>query len=464
MNRLYTGAALVAAAALAVGGVAAGHLSGRSNADRAATVDLAVSVPGDGGGSAAVANAVQQTRKMIESPFLLHSASVLTTDLEALDPAGMDSYLATLSNSELRSLDRVLRPQFSGPAAPRQIADQARRRLVNALLDRASGRNVTRITPLLTFLQPELRTSDGAWQKNTKWDFQYTPAIGRPGGLYGPADGPDLHDADQRDLNDCYFHAELLSLARRDPIWVEHNITQNDNGTYTVTFYPGGTATKIDITANLPYFSYTDKNGIQQSGWTYGGIQSGIWIALYEKAYAQLKGGYPAIEGNDPLSPQAWTGAAYTDLTGNASERAGKFTASTSVVSAPSLDTIARWLTAGKAVVTSSNPYTNGLLIFPDAPNPFVDGFIDVPAQPVGDNGAAQGASQTNVVDSRHEYVVESVDTKNRTITLANPWGSKSGTPWQFRITEGVYHKSFMDAAAVQLPSVPGDYPPPNVA
>ncbi len=109
-----------------------------------------------------------------------------------------------------------------------------------------------------------------------------------------------------------------------------------------------------------------------------GGKQE-LWPALIEKAYAQWKGGYENIQNKSPAE-------ALFALTGKKTE--------TQDADDVSLSEVNDMLNAGKAVVIST----------PD------DG-----------KGKTPYTSKGLVTD--HAYVVESVDLKNKTVTLRNPWG-----------------------------------------
>lgn len=407
-----------------------------------------------GATAAGVGAALQQTRGVLLNPTHLFphgdtpEIRTLTTDLEALPPRAMDAYLTALSPEERTRLNTVLSARYTtisryGASLENGTPNDVRIRLANAITAKSSAATLASVVQVLTFLQPGLQTTEGPAQKATKWDWEWSQT---PPTLQLRGFTPSLSDADQRDLADCYFHAELLSLAKLDPGFVKQNIATNTNGTYTVTFYPGGTPTQITITADLPYNSYT--------GWTYGGTNNGGWIARYEKAYAQLKGGYPAIEGLDPTSPQAWTGAAYTDLTGKTSTRIGNFAPNPLYPSnrTPDLSTIAMLQRQGKAVVTSTWPRQlvvardlKGLLGNElDSNGRFSTPVTIVGADPRGSTNPQQGG----VLDPSHEYVVENADATG--ITLANPWGIGGGAPFEVKVSPADYAKDFMDAAFVQ--------------
>lgn len=118
----------------------------------------------------------------------------------------------------------------------------------------------------------------------------------------GPISGSDVG---QGDLGDCFFLASLAAVAKTNPDGVRRAITDNDDGTYTVTF-------RVRVETRFP----SDASGAQVFG---KGLKTGphgqeLWPALFEKAYATWQGGYIHVnQGGDG-------GAALTSLTGKASE------------------------------------------------------------------------------------------------------------------------------------------------
>lgn len=123
----------------------------------------------------------------------------------------------------------------------------------------------------------------------------------------------------QGDLGDCFFLASLAALAKNDPDAIRRGITDDHDGTYTVTLWerkPGG---KVPLPLRIrvqPTFP-VDTRGAQVFG---KGLRSGpngqeLWPALFEKAYATWRRGYSIInEGGDGRR-------ALTSLTGKRSGR-----------------------------------------------------------------------------------------------------------------------------------------------
>ncbi|WP_261566103.1 C2 family cysteine protease [Frankia gtarii] len=121
-------------------------------------------------------------------------------------------------------------------------------------------------------------------------------------------DGVDPADVGQGAVADCYLAAALIGLARQDPALLAERLRRNPNGTVTITFSPGSGATAdVTVTATLPARQVTASVPLDGGGGRGEAVQEiamdgdnaagqpELWPALYEKAYARLHGGYPAI-------------------------------------------------------------------------------------------------------------------------------------------------------------------------
>ncbi|MBD2461865.1 pre-peptidase C-terminal domain-containing protein [Oscillatoria sp. FACHB-1407] len=100
--------------------------------------------------------------------------------------------------------------------------------------------------------------------------------------------GISFEDVDQNDIGDCYFMAALGAAAFRSPSTIQNMFIDNGDGTFTVRFYRDGVADYLTVDRFVP----TDSSGNAVfAGWG-GGVNTEanneLWVALAEKAYAQL--------------------------------------------------------------------------------------------------------------------------------------------------------------------------------
>jgi hypothetical protein len=94
-------------------------------------------------------------------------------------------------------------------------------------------------------------------------------------------------DVAQGAVGDCYFVAALAGMARFSPQSIQQMFTDNGDGTFTVRFYRNGTADYVTVDRALP----TTATGTAKYAGFGGRYDNGgneLWVALAEKAYAQL--------------------------------------------------------------------------------------------------------------------------------------------------------------------------------
>jgi hypothetical protein len=139
-----------------------------------------------------------------------------------------------------------------------------------------------------------------------KWFYGTdTPAIDDPGATYQwakgslfGAKGPLASDVAQGYAADCYFMSSLAETALQSPQTIKDMFTPEGNGVYIVRFYQynaaSGTwvADYVTVNRELPVnaqgqFVYANANfGGQPTNYT--STSNVLWVALAEKAYAQL--------------------------------------------------------------------------------------------------------------------------------------------------------------------------------
>lgn len=109
------------------------------------------------------------------------------------------------------------------------------------------------------------------------------------GTLFGAA-GPQLTDIDQQATGDCYFLAALGATTLKDPQLIRNMFIDNGDGTFTVRFWNDGRPDYVTVNRQLPVdmanTSVFARFGSASD--TVGAATNILWVALAEKAYAQL--------------------------------------------------------------------------------------------------------------------------------------------------------------------------------
>jgi hypothetical protein len=227
--------------------------------------------------------------------------------------------------------------------------------------------------------------------------FTYATASGT---LFG-AGGPSYQDVGQGDLGDCYFLSSLGEVALDSPQSIRDMFIDNGDGTYTVGYFhqvnSRQVADYVTVNLQLPQ-SWGD---FIFAGGSAGGFQSitsasnVLWVALAEKAYAQL-----AFEG---WSRPGYTGNNYQNLgygSGKAplqqilGESTQEYSESQSTgLSVSDITTLIADIQAGDMITIGTKSPDN---------NTFFSG--------------------TNIVED-HMYYVSGYDASTGLFTLENPWG-----------------------------------------
>ena len=227
-----------------------------------------------------------------------------------------------------------------------------------------------------------------------------TPAPSVPG-MTDPQDVMQT-DVNQGMIGDCYFLAVVGDIAKMKPAIIRNMIKDNGNGTYTVTFYQhkGGVsgffASLLGGSDFEPVLETVDSNfgsnvaNTQQPGDGRVGNQHEIWVAVVEKAFAKLNGGYDKItQGGYPMN-------AMEAVTG---KKAGQKPINSVTAAELQAD-----LAAGKPVVLDSlaQPNPNQLLPF---------GLV-----------------------GPHAYMLDSIviTPQGALVQLKNPWGNRHPKPIPF--------------------------------
>jgi hypothetical protein len=190
----------------------------------------------------------------------------------------------------------------------------------------------------------------------------------------------DPNDPIQDQLGDCGLIASMKAVAVSNPDIIQNAITANKDGTYNVRLYMNGAgnpATTVKVSPdNLPL-----TNGAAFNGDILNGKQE-IWPNIIEKAIIQAQGG--AFQNQSVMKFQEM-------LTGKPSVYQDVSQLSNQQIA----DTLKSSLDAGNPTVVWTHPKPNSTKV------------------------------STGEIIADHAYTVTSVDTKNMTVNLRNPWGTK---------------------------------------
>jgi hypothetical protein len=198
--------------------------------------------------------------------------------------------------------------------------------------------------------------------------------------------GLSANDIDQGALGDCYYVATLASIAQEKPDYIQNMFTDNGDNTFTVRFYRNGVADYVTVDRYLP----TNLSGrAAYAGWggsSYTSTTNELWVALAEKAYAQL--------AESGWSRSSTSTNSYADIEGGwmssvISQVAGLGTSSSEAVNMTQTQLI--------NLVNSNQVLTVG--------------FVDA-------------ADNTLGVVNGHAYTITAYNATNGTFHLRNPWGS----------------------------------------
>ncbi|MBD2325782.1 C2 family cysteine protease [Alkalinema sp. FACHB-956] len=102
--------------------------------------------------------------------------------------------------------------------------------------------------------------------------------------------GISYFDIDQGAVGDCYFLASLGAVALHAPNRIADMFTDNADGTFTVRFFVDGQENYVTVDRYLPTYEANGKfvYANDASGLGYWDDRNELWVALAEKAYAQL--------------------------------------------------------------------------------------------------------------------------------------------------------------------------------
>jgi Calpain family cysteine protease len=196
--------------------------------------------------------------------------------------------------------------------------------------------------------------------------------------------GISYSDVDQGAVGDCYFMASLGAVALKNPTAISNMFTDNGDGTFTVRFFNNGTADYVTVDRYLPTYNWGGfVYANDSSGMAYDDTRNELWVALAEKAYAQIN--ESGWIGQDNVNTYAGIGGGWAKLP---LEQIMGHTASANFIN---MDAMWNAFSAGSSVALHSN-----------------------------------GSTEAGVVGN-HVYVLTGFNYATGRYTLYNPWGGSDG-------------------------------------
>jgi hypothetical protein len=225
--------------------------------------------------------------------------------------------------------------------------------------------------------------------------------------LYGASGAPTYQDVNQGYLGDCYFLSSLGEVALKDPSAIENMISANGNGTYSVRFFVNGQPDYVTVNSQLPVMGgYEWANGSQLE---FANGKTDDWVALVEKAYAQLNAQTNAPHGMELNSASdsyagitAGNGSALTLVTDQPETGTSLYTNESTSALGSILANLASSFSAGEEVLMSTPWNSSGNLV------------------------------------ADHMYVVTGVNAATGALTIHNPWNTAYSGSLSMSFTETI--------------------------
>lgn len=356
-----------------------------------------------------VQQALDEIRDLLDGWWLLgvrqHHLDQAREIIEGLDPAGIDALIAEMSDEELTDWVAEMEQGWLGGG---WNAGERREfwELIASQVSRETFERLEQFTDDLVS-RPGFEDVGGDGARDDPESIGNNADYGEIPHVLFDDDGPSPEDVSQGAIGNCWWIASFMAIAHNDPQLIEDAITENANGTYTVTLYDGGDPVDIVVT---PDMVLRDDNGtpafVDNDGNRGGDTE--LWPHVLEKALAVHHGDGAGWGSGDYAETEGgWTQWGLDALTGVESQRH-----STDDLSLNELQTV---LNEGGAIgVETFNNETDHPLYDQDLP-------------------------RDERLYGLHAYYVSDVDPEAGTVTVVNPWGPDRYPPLEMS------HEDFVD-------------------
>jgi hypothetical protein len=184
---------------------------------------------------------------------------------------------------------------------------------------------------------------------------------------------------------DCYFLATLAAIANKQPEYIKDMFIDNGDNTFTVRFFKNGVAKYVTVDRLLPKVS---------RGTAYADASTEMWVALAEKAYAQLAESKWSRESNSLNAYKSIDGGLMNDV----------------INQVTALDAVAKPISLTKKTELIALAKSNTLL---------TAGFLN-------------GTIKADGIQNKHAYTITGYDAATDKFFLRNPWGEQhANVTWE---------------------------------
>ena len=225
----------------------------------------------------------------------------------------------------------------------------------------------------------------GQDRPDTTYTYQYAQ-----GTLF--KNGTAVNDIKQGVAGDCYFLTTLSAIAQDKPSYLQEMFIDNGDDTFTVKFNNNGVNKYVTVDRYLP--ANNSGNFVYASyGSNYTNTGNELWIALAEKAYAQLaESGWSRPNYNSAYNTNSYEAldSGWMDLT---------------------MQQITGLATATVTLSPTTTMTATQLINLVNSSQLLTVGFVN------GDGGG--------LIVNNHAYTITTYNSTNQTFYLDNPWGTK---------------------------------------
>ncbi|MEB3188968.1 MAG: CARDB domain-containing protein [Snowella sp.] len=223
----------------------------------------------------------------------------------------------------------------------------------------------------------------GKDRPDTSYSYQYAQ-----GALF--QNGINVNDIKQGIVGDCYYLSTLSSIAQEKPSYIQDMFIDNGDNTFTVKFLNNGVNNYVTVDHYLPTDS-NDKFVYASYGSSYTNTSNELWVALAEKAYAQL-------------AESGWSRPAY-----NASTSTNSYAAIESGWMDLVIQEVTGLSTTSQTLSATTSMTQTALINLVNSNQILTAGFV------YGDGGG--------LVVNNHAYTITAYNSTTGQFHLRNPWG-----------------------------------------